>query len=146
MRPTKSEYYCNIALAVAQRGTCLRRNYGAVIVKNDEICGTGYSGSVRGAENCCDTGVCKRQELNIPPGERYELCNSVHAEANAIMSAGRSKCMGAAIYIAGISMEDGTIYDATHPCDMCRRLIDNVGIVMVEVLTSNGPECVGAIG
>jgi len=146
MRISKDEYYLNIALAVAQRGTCLRRNYGAVIVKNDMIVGTGYSGSVRGHPNCCDVGTCKRQELGIPSGERYELCCSVHSEANAIMSAGRERCIGAEIFIAGIEMETGLICDTTKPCDMCKRLIDNAGIISTIVLTTNGSKVIDCIG
>ena len=87
-RRDKVNYYLDLAEVVAQRGTCLRRLYGAVIVKNDEVISTGYVGAPRGRENCCDLGYCTREKLQIPRGERYELCRSVHAEANAIISAG----------------------------------------------------------
>jgi len=127
MRPSKINYYFNIAKAVAERGTCLRRKYGAIIVKNDEIISTGYVGAPRGRANCCDVGYCKRQELNIPSGERYELCRSVHAEANAIISASRQEMIGSTLYLVGIE-NDGNYNPNTKPCDMCERLIINAGI------------------
>ena len=127
-RPSKDQYYIGIAERVLARGTCLRRNYGAVIVKDDEIVGTGYTGSSRGDMNCCDTGFCLREENNIAPGEHYELCHSVHAEANAIISAGRSRCLGATIYVVGKNAKTGD-FISTIPCDMCMRLIKNAGII-----------------
>jgi dCMP deaminase len=132
MRPAKREYYLNIAFAVAQRGTCVRRNYGAVIVKDDEIVGTGYTGSPRGERNCCDSPEgCARDYLKIPPGERYELCKSVHAEANAIISAGRRNCIGSVLYIAGFDVKSGNRLEGIRPCAMCQRLIINAGIEKV---------------
>ena len=98
MRRDKVNYYLDLAEIVSQRGTCLRRRYGAVIVKNDEVVSTGYVGSPRGRKNCTDLGFCIRQKLQIPRGERYELCRSVHAEANAIISASRDQ-MIEALYI-----------------------------------------------
>lgn len=127
-RPSKDEYYLEIAAVVLKRGTCLRRNYGAVIVKDDQIVGTGYTGSPRGEINCCDTGKCLREDLKIPAGERYELCNSVHAETNAIISAGRERCIGATLYLAGYDMKNKWIIRAA-PCDMCSRHIINAGII-----------------
>ena len=124
MRPNKDDYYLTIAEAVMARSTCLRRKYGAVIVKNDEIIATGYNGSPRGEENCCDINHCMRDFLNIPHGKRYELCCSVHAEANAIISASRRDMQGATLYLA--SSEPNA-----EPCDMCRRLIKNAGIAKV---------------
>ncbi len=124
MRPSKDEYYLNIAEAVMARSTCLRRQYGSVIVKNDEIIATGYNGSPRGEVNCCDVGYCWRQKNNIPHGERYESCKSVHSEANAIISASRQEMQGAVLYLAGSEPN-------AEPCDMCRRLIKNAGIVRV---------------
>lgn len=100
-RPSKEEYYFNIALAVAMRSTCLRRKYGAVIVKDDHIISTGYNGSARGEQNCTDVGLCLREEQNIPHGERYELCQAVHAEANAILNADPADMIGATLYLAG---------------------------------------------
>ena len=88
-RISKENYYLNIAQTVLERATCLRRVYGAIIVKNDEIISTGYNGAPRGRRNCVDMGYCTRERLQVPRGERYELCRSVHAEANAIISASR---------------------------------------------------------
>jgi dCMP deaminase len=139
MRPNKTQYYLNIAQAVALRGTCLRRNYGAVIVKNDVIQSTGYTGSPRGELNCCDNPEgCLRIKLNVPSGERYELCKSVHAETNAIISAGRDKCIDATMYLVGINAiptANERLVSSPKPCDMCRRLIINAGIK--EVITPN---------
>lgn len=131
MREEKLDYYLNIAAGVAKRGTCLRRNYGAVIVKNDEIIATGYTGAPRGCKNCCDTGVCKRNELNIPSGERYELCRSVHAEMNAIISTSRTKMIGSTLYLAGWEMVNGEfdhLLMKAAPCMICKKLITNAGI------------------
>ena len=128
-RISKNKYYLEIASKVALRSTCLRRAYGAVIVKNDEIIATGYNGSARGEENCCDTGKCWRQENNIPAGERYEECVAVHAEDNAISQAGRES-IGATLYLAGF--ENGKSISAV-PCAMCERKIKNAQIH--EVIT-----------
>jgi dCMP deaminase len=114
---------------VAQRSTCIRRQYGAVIVKNDEIIATGYNGSPRGEENCCDRGQCWREANNIPHGERYEACRSVHAEQNAIISASRSDLIGSTMYLVGF--ENGKPIQAI-PCDICARLIKNAGILEVR--------------
>lgn len=122
---SKEIYYLGVALAVAQRSTCLRRKYGAIIVKNDEIIATGYNGSPRGKVQCSDTGVCWRKEHNIPHGEQYEKCVSVHAEQNAIISASRSEMIGSTMYLVGI--EDGELIPGV-PCDICRRMIENAGI------------------
>ena len=127
MRITKDEYYLSIAEAVLARSTCLRRKYGAVIVKDDEIISTGYNGSPRGAVNCCDVGRCYRAERAIPHGERYEACVAVHAEANAIISASRRDMIGATLYLAG-QEADGTPIADIAPCVMCQRLIANAGI------------------
>ena len=130
MRPTKDDYYLNIAEAILARSTCLRRKYGAVIVKDDEIIATGYNGSPRGAKNCCDIGYCERDLKGIKHGERYELCMSVHAEANAIISASRRDMLGATLYLAG-QEADGTPIADTKPCYMCYRLILNAGIAAI---------------
>ena len=100
-RRDKHNYYLDLAETVSQRGTCLRRHFGAVIVKNDEVISTGYVGAPRGRKNCSDIGICIREKLNIPRGERYELCRSVHAEANAIISASRDQMIGASLYLVG---------------------------------------------
>lgn len=125
-RIKKENYYLNIAETVASRSTCIRRRYGAIIVKNDEVIATGYNGAPRGEENCCECGFCQREALGIPKGERYELCVSVHAEANAIISASRQEMLGSTIYIVGFEV-DGTRANSS-PCLMCRRLIRNAGI------------------
>ena len=134
MRPCKREYYLGIAEAVSKRSTCLRRQYGAVIVRDDEIVATGYNGSPRGEDNCCDVGFCRRMRENVPHGERYELCAAVHAEANAILSAARRDMIGATLYLWG--GEDGRAIRA-EPCAMCARLIKNAGIA--EVVASEEP-------
>ena len=130
-RIDKRNYYLDIAERVLERGTCLRRNYGAIIVKNDEIVATGYTGAPRGRKNCADMNFCMREHLNIPSGQRYELCRSVHAEANAIISAQRSDMIGATLYLAGRDMKTGEMIDYPESCAMCRRLIINAGIEMV---------------
>lgn len=125
MRPKKKAYYLGIAKSVAQRSTCLRRQYGAVIVNNDEIVSTGYNGSARGDDNCCDVGVCWRESHGVPHGEQYEKCVAVHAEQNAIISASRQEMVGATLYLYG--EENGEVIDAS-PCLICNRMIQNAGI------------------
>lgn len=137
-RKGKNNYYLDIAQAVLERGTCLRRNYGAIIVKNDEIISTGYTGAPRGRKNCIDLNYCAREKLNIPSGERYELCRSVHAEANAIISASRRDMMGATLYLVGRDMKTGELVKNATSCSMCKRLIINSGIERVVV--RNTPE------
>ncbi len=131
MRKDKTNYYLDIADAVRSRSTCLRRQYGAIIVKNDEIVSTGYNGAPRGRKNCNEIGRCTREVLRIPSGERYELCRSVHAEANAIISAQRSAMIGGTLYLAGRDANTGELLDSTTPCSMCRRMIINAGIEQV---------------
>ena len=131
MRRDKTNYYLDIAEAVLQRSTCLRRQYGAVIVKNDEIISTGYAGAPRGRKNCDELGYCRRTLLKIPRGERYELCRSVHAEANAIISASREEMIGATLYLVGVEDED--YVKNGNCCSMCKRLVINAGISHVIV-------------
>ena len=133
MRRSKINYYLDIAETVLQRGTCLRRNYGAIIVKNDEIISTGYVGAPRGRKNCCDLGYCVREKLNIPRGERYEMCRSVHAEANAIISAPRTEMIGATMYLVGRDAKTGELVSNANSCSMCKRMIINSGIKTVIV-------------
>ena len=130
-RTSKDDYYLDIADSVRQRATCLRRTYGAIIVKNDEIISTGYNGAPRGRCNCTDLGVCHREELRIPSGERYELCRSVHAEANAIISASRRDMLGSTLYLTGRDARTGALLTDTTCCSMCRRMIINAGIQRV---------------
>lgn len=137
MRISKDEYYLNIAEAVCKRGTCLRRIYGAVIVQDDEIISTGYNGSPRGVENCCDKGECVREKLGVPKGERYELCIAVHGEQNAIISASRKDIIGATMYIAGLEVKTGE-YANPEPCLLCRRMIKNAGIENLVLREKDG--------
>lgn len=126
MRPNKTEYYLDIAAKVAARSTCIRRQYGAVIVKNDVIIATGYNGASRGNPNCSDLGYCYREANDIPHGEQYEKCKAVHAEMNAIISASRDQMIGSTLFLAG--WEDGKRIADPKPCDMCERVIMNAGI------------------
>lgn len=132
-RRDKINYYLDLADVVSKRGTCLRRNYGAVIVKNDEVISTGYVGAPRGRKNCSDMGVCIRQKLDIPRGERYELCRSVHAEANAIISAEREKMIGSTLYLSGREVSTGEVIANSCCCSMCKRMVINAGIETVVV-------------
>lgn len=127
-RREKNNYYLDIAETVLERGTCLRRNYGAIIVKNDEIIATGYTGSPRGRSNCMDLQFCTREKLNIPRGQMYEKCRSVHAEANAIISASRRDMIGADLYLVGKEAKSGIYVENANSCSMCKRLIINAGI------------------
>ena len=131
MRPTKGEYYLEIARAVSQRGTCRRRKYGAVLVSDDEIKGTGYVGSPRGAMNCIDKGFCPRQEAGIPAGERYDECNGVHAEQNVIISVSRKDALNGTLYIFGEDLEKDDPHFNFGPCQLCKRMIINTGIGLV---------------
>ena len=130
-RRSKENYYLDIADAALNRSTCLRRKYGAIVVREDEILSTGYNGAPRGRRNCSDLGYCAREKLNIPRGERYELCRSVHAEANAIISAARRDMLGGTLYLVGRDARSGELLKDATPCAMCRRLIINAGIQKV---------------
>lgn len=132
-RRDKHNYYLDIAETVLRRGTCLRRNYGSIIVKNDEILSTGYVGAPRGRKNCIDMGYCMREKLNIPRGERYEMCRSVHSEVNAIISAARRDMIGATLYLVGIEMKGGHYIEKANSCAMCKRIIINAGIDQVVI-------------
>ncbi len=130
-RVDKENYYLDIAQSVLERSTCLRRQYGAIIVRNDEIVSTGYNGAPRGRKNCMDLGRCIREELQVPSGERYELCRSVHAEANAIISAARRDILGGTLYLAGRDAKTGALLRGATCCSMCRRMVINAGISRV---------------
>jgi dCMP deaminase len=131
-RVSKDDYYMTLAQTVALRSTCTRRQYGAIIVSTgDHILSTGYNGAARNEPHCLNTG-CERERLNVPKGERYELCVSVHAEANAIIQAARG----------GVSINGATLYVNGTPCRMCWRLIKNAGIDDV-VYTDDDPESPG---
>ena len=134
IRRDKINYYLDLAETVSQRGTCPRKQYGAVIVKNDEVVSTGYVGAPRGRANCIDLGYCIREQLQVPRGERYELCRSVHAEANAIISASRERMLNSSLYLSGIDLKDSNNYvKNANPCSMCKRMIINAGIEQVFI-------------
>ncbi len=135
-RVSKHNYYLDIAETVSERSTCLRKRYGAIIVKNDVIISTGYNGAPRGRSNCSDIGKCYREKLGIPRGERYELCRSVHSEANAIISASRENMLGASLYMCCTDPATGKIVAATNSCMMCKKLIINAGISKVYIRDS----------
>lgn len=135
-RIDKTNYYLDIAESVTKRGTCIRRNFGAIIVKNDEIISTGYVGAPRGRKNCCDLNSCIRENLNVPRGERYELCRSIHAEQNAIISASRKDMLDGTLYLVGINFKDGTYVENASPCALCKRMIINAGLKQVIVRDS----------
>ena len=132
----KENYYLDIAEIVLERSTCLRRMYGSIIVKNDEIIATGYNGAPRGRKNCADLGYCTREELQVPRGERYELCRSVHAEANAVISAARRDMVGGTLYLVGKDARTGTLLNDATSCSMCRRTIINAGLARIVIRKS----------
>ena len=145
-RISKHDYYLNLAFDTAKRSTCLRRCYGAVIVNNDEIISTGYNGAPRGEVNCSDCGACLRQEFGIKSGEHYELCRSVHAEANAIISASRKDMIGATLYLSGYEYDKPDVeQNVSYPCKMCQRLIRNAGIRTI-VYRKNGEIQIADVG
>lgn len=133
MRTDKTNYYLDIAETVLERGTCLRRNYGAIIVKNDQIISTGYVGAPRGRKNCIDMNVCVRENMRVPRGERYELCRSVHAEQNAIIHARREDMIGSCLYLCGKDAKTGEYVENASACSMCKRMIINAGIEKVFI-------------
>lgn len=135
-RRDKINYYLDLAEMVLQRGTCLRRLYGAVIVNEDEVISTGYVGAPRGRANCTDIGTCMREKLHVPRGQRYEICRSVHAEANAIISAPRNRMLGAALYLCGKDAKTGEYIRESNSCSMCKRMIINAGIEKVYIRDS----------
>lgn len=130
-RTSKDDYYLGIADSVLERSTCLRRKYGAIIVKADEIMSTGYNGAPRGRRNCSDLGGCMREKMNIPSGQRYELCRSVHAEQNAIISCSRQEMIGSTLYLVGRDAKTGELLDSAESCSLCKRFIINAGIERV---------------
>ena len=135
-RISKENYYLDIAETVLERATCLRRIYGAIIVKNDEIISTGYNGAPRGRANCVDMGYCSREAMRVPRGERYELCRSVHAEANAIISAARRDMAGGTLYLVGRNAQTGELLHDATSCAMCRRMVINAGLSKVIIRTT----------
>ncbi len=132
-RVSKNNYYLDIAQTVSERSTCLRKRYGAIIVKSDVIVSTGYNGAPRGRMNCTDVGYCLRDKLGIPRGERYELCRSLHAEQNAIIAASRDQMLGSTLYMAGVDSKTGELLCDICSCAMCKRMIINAGIAQVVI-------------
>ncbi len=132
-RKDKINYYLDIAETVLKRGSCIRRNFGAVIVNNDQIISSGYTGAPRGRKNCMDMNCCIRQKFNIPRGERYEMCRSVHAEANAIIHASREEMLGGTLYLVGKETSNNEYVKNAFPCSMCKRMIINSGIEQVII-------------
>lgn len=135
-RIDKINYYLDMAEVALERSTCIRRNWGAIIVKNDEIISTGYNGAPRGRKNCSEMHECIREKLNVPRGEKYELCRSVHAEQNAIISAERSKMLGSTLYLVGKNHSDGKYVEKSSPCSLCKRMIINAGIKDIYIRDS----------
>ena len=134
IRKDKFRYYLDIALEISKRGTCIRRNYGSVIVNKDRIVSTGYSGAPRGAPNCKDIGLCPREEKELPQYSGYEICKSVHSEVNAIIHANYDEMIDGAIYIAGFHDDaGGGELMNVMPCSMCSRIIINAGLAKVIV-------------
>ena len=136
-RVSKHNYYLDIAQTVAERSTCLRKKYGAIIVKNDVIVSTGYNGAPRDRQNCADIGSCIRDQLKIPRGERYELCRAVHSEANAIIAASREQMLGATLYMSCVDAKTGDLVCDTNCCMMCKRMVINAGIETVIIRTGS---------
>jgi len=132
-RRDKINYYLDMAEVALERSTCLRRKFGAIIVKNDEVISTGYNGAPRGRKNCDDLGYCMREKMQIPRGERYEMCRSVHAEANAIISASRRDLMDSTLYMVGKEASDGSYIKNSNSCAMCKRMLINAGIKQIII-------------
>lgn len=126
-RISKINTYLNVAETFAYRSTCIKRKYGAVVVKDDTVISTGYNGSPRGYNNCCDLGMCPRIELDMHQGEGYGICRAIHAEQNALLNCSRVQTIGADLYLAGVNPSDNTVHKA-KPCPLCARLIIQAGI------------------
>lgn len=138
-RNSKIDTYLNCAEVFAYRSTCLKRKYGAVIVKDDAVISTGYNGAPRGFENCCDIGTCPRIDRNMHQGEGYGICRAIHAEANALLNCSRQQTIGADLYLVGINPNDNSIHKA-KPCPLCARLIIQAGIQNVYLRVGEGPD------
>ena len=138
-RASKIDTYLNCAEVFAYRSTCIKRKYGAVIVKDDAVISTGYNGSPRGMDNCCDIGTCPRIERNMHQGEGYGICRAIHAEANALLNCSRQQTIGADLYLVGINSKDNSVYRA-NPCPLCARLMIQAGINNVYMRVGEGKE------
>ncbi len=138
-RISKINTYLNCAEVFAYRSTCIKRKYGAVIVKDDVVISTGYNGAPRGMDNCCDIGKCPRIERNLHQGDGYAMCRAIHAEANALLNCSRFQTMGADLYLVGINPKDNSIHKA-KPCPLCARTIIQAGIRYVIMRTGEGED------
>jgi len=136
-RVSKIDTYLNCAEVFAYRSTCIKRKYGAVIVKDDVVISTGYNGAPRGFDNCCDLGVCPRIDRNMHQGEGYEICRAIHAEENALLNCSRQQTMGADLYLVGVNPKDNSIHEA-RPCPLCARAIIQAGIRNVYLRVGEG--------
>lgn len=136
-RISKINTYLNCAEVFAYRSTCIKRKYGAVIVKDDVVISTGYNGAPRGMDNCCDIGKCPRIERDLHQGDGYAMCRAIHAEANALLNCSRAQTMGADLYLVGINPKDNSIHKA-KPCPLCARTIIQAGIRYVIMRTGEG--------
>ena len=138
-RISKVDTYLNCAENFAYRSTCIKRKYGAVLVKDDAVISTGYNGSPRGFENCCDIGECPRIKLGLHQGEGYAFCRAVHAEANALLNCSREQTLGADLYLAGVNPMDLSVHKA-KPCPLCARMIIQAGIRKVYLRRGEGAD------
>ena len=138
-RISKVDTYLNCAENFAYRSTCIKRKYGAVLVKDDAVISTGYNGSPRGFENCCDIGECPRIKLGLHQGEGYAICRAVHAEANALLNCSREQTLGADLYLAGVNPMDLSVHKA-KPCPLCARMIIQAGIRKVYLRRGEGAD------
>lgn len=138
-RISKEDTYLNCAEVFAYRSTCIKRKYGAVIVKDDAVISTGYNGSPRGEKNCCDIGMCPRIKLGLHQGQGYELCRAIHAEANALLNCSREQTLGADLYLSGVNPQDNSVHKA-KPCPLCARMILQAGINNVYMRTGSGAD------
>ncbi|MDE5604302.1 MAG: dCMP deaminase family protein [Eubacterium sp.] len=136
-RISKIDTYLNCAENFAYRSTCIKRKYGAVIVKDDAVISTGYNGSPRGFEDCCDIGKCPRIEKDLHQGEGYGMCRAIHAEANALLNCSREQTIGADLYLAGVNPNDCSVHKA-KPCPLCARMIIQAGIKNVILRIGDG--------
>lgn len=138
-RVSKIDTYLNCAEVFAYRSTCIKRKYGAVIVKDDAVISTGYNGAPRGEENCCDIGKCPRIDRDLHQGQGYEMCRAVHAEANALLNCSREQTIDADLFLAGVNPKDNSVHKA-KPCPLCARMIIQAGIKNVYLRVGSGPD------
>lgn len=136
-RISKADMYLNAAEVFAYQSTCLKRKYGAVIVRDDAVISTGYNGAPRGKKNCCDIGSCARIEQGLHQGQGYDMCRAVHAEANALLNCSREQTLGADLYLAGVDPQDNSVHRA-KPCPICARHIIQAGIRNVYLRIGSG--------